>query len=193
MARQKRLEAGPEGPGGRDAVARQGGELVARVARLEEQNRRLAAQYRRSRVVGAVALVLIAAVAAVGAATPRTTDYGESDFSFKTVEAGGFFLVDTRDELRAAVALVGDDPVMRFYDTRGKNRLSIGLIKDQPGVSLADGKGVARTGLVVDGNRPGLSFWDEKARMRAEFGIGKDGAPMLEIYDEDKKAIWKAP
>jgi hypothetical protein len=29
--------------------------------------------------------------------------------------------------------------------------------------------------------------------MRAEFGIGKDGAPMLEIYDEGKKAIWKAP
>lgn len=193
MARQTPLDARPDGAGARDTTARQANELHARLARLERHNRTLAQQNGRLRMAGAAALVLIAAVAALGAAAPKTTDYSESDFRFKTVEAGRFYLVDENDELRAVLGLIANDPVMRFYDTRGKNRLSIGLTKGQPGVTLVDAKGVARVSLMVDGDKPGLHFWDEKSRTRSLFGVDKDGAPILQIYDENGKVIWKAP
>lgn len=166
---------------------------MERLARIEGQSRRLARQNRRLWTVGGTALAVVGALVLGGAATPRQTDYRDSDFYFRTVKADGFSLVGENDKRRVLLSVFAGDPVLHFLDHRGKNRPVMGLHKDVPSLTVRN-TAVSRASLELSRDKPGLYLWADVQRLPcAALGISKHGEPVVEICGEDDSVVWKVP
>ena len=130
--------------------------LTQRLDRLERENRRL-------KLAGAIRLLALAAVGAMGQVLPKAVP--------KVVEAEGFALLDAQGKLRAVLSTSG-----------------AGLA-----LSLMELNRVPRANLALSSSgEAALSLVDLNAKRRIFLGIDTSGAPRLEFFDKDGKPIWRA-
>jgi hypothetical protein len=100
------------------------GAVVARLEKVERQNRRL-------RGAGIAVVVLAAAGLLMGQAMPKA----------RIVEAEGFVLKDGAGKVRAELAVTEDRPGLALYDENGKPRAVLSVGKAGPGLGLYDENG----------------------------------------------------
>ena len=141
-------------PPGRDANA-------AVFDRLEK----LARQYRRLKLFGALILGLLGVILATQA----------------------YVLFRPHSPGSAVEALVVRDP-------NGNIRASLGDTGDKVGLDLWDAQGRRRAtlGLGAEG-APGLAFYDQDQRVRAELNLGPDGEPKFTLRDQRGMETQKEP
>lgn len=174
-----------------------------RLARLEAENRRMAAEVRRSRRIN-LAMLLVGGIAGLaGAASYRMAD---------VVEASQFVLKDNKGNVRAVLGCTLDEeqePYLELYDRRGdsrllmdisprevprlilrekedKPRLVLDLDKDgSPGVFMLDKE---RNSLLEIASNNGTGFhgirYSRDDKNRFLLGAAPDGMAALEIFDE---------
>jgi hypothetical protein len=155
--------------------------VVARLEKIEKENRRM----KRA----ALAAVLAAAcVLVMGQARPAV----------RTVEAQSYILQDASGSKRAELVLEpgapGSEPspVLRFLDGKGNDTLSLSSTRLElagkadlgPDILLDDAKGTARLDLGLQHNLPFVILNDEKGIVREHMGFSESGEPMLAINDE---------
>ena len=141
-------------PPGRDANS-------AVFDRLEK----LARQYRRLKLFGALILGLLGVILATQA----------------------YVLFRPHSPGSAGEALVVRDP-------NGNIRASLGNTGDKVGLDLWDAQGHRRAtlGLGAEGV-PGLAFYDQEQRVRAELNLGPDGEPKFTLRDQRGMETQKEP
>jgi len=138
-------------------------DVLARLSRLERQNRRMK--------LGIVAmLVVVVGLASVAAYRPRV------------VAANEFVL---RDELGRPRARLGFSdpgrPRLGFYDTKGRVRVVLGFSRRTwgPALEFRDAEGRGRVTLWFDPHfDAGLAFSDECGEFRASMGYALEGATL---------------
>ncbi|QEH32941.1 hypothetical protein OJF2_14310 [Aquisphaera giovannonii] len=175
------------------------GTIEARLEGLEEANRSLAAECRRWRRGGFVALAGLAVLAAAGA-----------NGLTKVLEAEQFVLRDPAGRMRAALAIRPDgSPGLGLFDEKGRPRISMDVnptgvagvclldasghpqaalaIRPDgtPGLGLFDPDGTPRLSLDIDAvGRPAAHLHGDDGRLRAALAIRPDGTPGLGLFDE---------
>ncbi len=153
--------------------------LTERVEKLEGQNRRL-------KQIGAVVLVIAAAVLLMGQASPN-----------RTVEANEFILTDSGGRERAKLHMASYGPELVLKTGKAQARLAVGGTSGgfggvKPYLVLHDETGEARVSLDVGRSGPDLTFRDGSGQTRANLHLLEEG-PVAVLYDKDKKVLWKAP
>ncbi len=159
--------------------------LTARLDRLERENRRL-------KLAGAILLLALAAVGAMGQVLPKAVP--------KVIEAERFVLRDTKGKI---VAILGADapgtPALSLHDQNEKVRAALAIAADgRPFLALLDQNGKQRAALSVgvDGTSA-LLLSDQNGKLRA--GMTATGtveqrpASSLVLFDRDGKVIWRVP
>lgn len=163
-------------------------EIVARLGKVEKENRRM----KRA----GLALLLVAGCAAVmGQARPAAT----------TVEARSYVLQDASGTKRAELVLEagapGDEPspALRFLDGKGSETLFLSpsrlelagksdLMGAGPDIIVDDGKGTARVDLGLVNNLPFVLLNDDKGIIRVDMGLER-GEPSFVIADEKQTPL----
>ncbi len=104
--------------------------LTQRLDRLERENRRL-------KLVGAILLVALAAVGAMGQVLPKAVP--------KVVEAEQFIVRDTKGKIRASLDVVSGVPGLDLLDQNEKTRarLAVAAGDGAPNLDLFDRDGQA--------------------------------------------------
>ena len=143
--------------------------VVARLEKLERQNRRM-------KQAGAVALILAAAVLLMGQA-PAT----------RTVEANEFVLKDSSGTVRGRFSTYEQNTHLWLYDANGKSRMWLHV----GGLVLWDNDGKTRAALSMNEEETILDLVGTNGS-GAHLGIDVDG-PGLILSDKDNKVLWKAP
>ncbi len=188
--------------------------LTQRLDRLERENRRL-------KIAGAILLLALAAVGAMGQVLPKAVP--------KVVEAERFVVRDTKGKVlatlgteasglpalvlsdqngkrRAGLFVLADgEPHLGLFDQNEKRRAVLAVLADgAPALFLADQNGKDRAGLVLDTSGPSLVLRDENDKIRAVLGraaleatatgtVEQRPAASLVLFDKDGKVIWKVP
>jgi len=188
--------------------------LTQRLDRLERENRRL-------KVAGAVLVLALVAVGAMGQMIPRAVskvveaerfvlrDTTGKGLAILGTDASGILalsLADQTGKIRAGLVVTPDGmPVLSLYDQNGKPRAGLGVLADgTPGLALHDQNGKERLLLNVTTNGPSLILQDENSKARAVLGqtvlevkatgtVEQRPASSLVLFDKDGKVIWKAP
>ncbi len=152
--------------------------LMQRLDRLERENRRL-------KVAGAILLLALAAVGAMGQVLPKAVP--------KVVEAERFVLragqnalfPDTRGKIRASLGtdLLGT-PALELDDQNEKAVARLAIVLGTPTLTLYDQNGKVRA--VLDGT-PDLSLYGQNGKGRASLSVDTSG-PSLVLGDENQKA-----
>jgi hypothetical protein len=88
-------------------------ELASRVRALEKQNRRW-------KFSSLLALLLLAFSLTIGLRAQGQGDFQPHLLRAKNVEAQGFVLKDIAGNVRAALRMNGDQPVLELYDASGR-------------------------------------------------------------------------
>ncbi len=149
--------------------------VVERLEKLERQNRSL-------KQVGAVALILAAAVLLMGQASPT-----------RTVEANEFILKDDNGKRRLIMSLsgVGQEPSVELLDANGRVRVRLGTQLGVAGIAFYDENGSERAELSVNSAIQRLTFYDPPdGKIKAELNAS---IPGLVLFDKDRKVLWQAP
>jgi hypothetical protein len=148
--------------------------LTQRLDRLERDNRRL-------KIAGAILLLALAAVGAMGQVLPKAVP--------KVVEAERFVLRDTKGKILATLIEALGTPALVLFDQNGKARAGLTVLPDgRPGLSLYDQNEKKRAGLTVVGDgTPSLALSDQNEKVRAGLGVLADGAPGLFLSDQNEK------
>ena len=152
--------------------------VVARLEKIEQQNRRL-------KLAGAFLLVLGSSLLLMGAFSSHS----------RTVKAEHFALLDPRGKVRARLSTIGDSSVLSFNDQRGLIRASLTIGADGfPGLVFHDQHGEVRVFLGVVDGEPILGLRDRSGTQRAMVKLGKaDGTPLIFVTDTDGNMLWHAP
>ncbi len=99
--------------------------------------------------------------------------YIVTQFSYKTIKAEQFLLVDKKGKIHAILGLTNlGKPSLGLWDEEGKNRIMLGFLRD----------GV-----------PGLGLNDAQGGRRINLQLAVDGKPALILFDETEQRIWSAP
>ena len=100
--------------------------------------------------MGAMGLLLVvAAMVFVGATVPRSTDYSESDFQFRSVTTQRVTMVDEDGTARAMLSQGVMGPMFVLLDEQGRSRLWLYLGDVGPAVVLNDERGMNRATLAI--------------------------------------------
>lgn len=141
--------------------------VLARLERLETQNRRL------KRIVLGVLLLGVVVVLLGAADEPKV----------KTVETDRLILRDKFGRQRAVLQITGGDadssPALILYDENERPRVGLGVNKDGPGLYFTDANGKHRAVLSRNNEGIGLDLLDANGKPRAEFRVTDSGAGML--------------
>ncbi|MBI4464281.1 MAG: hypothetical protein HY647_06210 [Acidobacteria bacterium] len=170
-------------------------DVLKRLEKLERQNRRL-------KQIGAVALVVIAALVLMGQAFPTRTVAAQSSPQ-RTVEANEFILrdgdgkvramltssglnlIDVDGNLRAAVGVTPVGPVLMLQAADQKTRAVLALELGVPILRLyTDDKGGAL--IAMRPNGPNFTLFDANEQGRVVAALGQDGAT-LSLHNADGK------
>jgi len=155
--------------------------VVARVEKLERQNRRL-------KIAGGVILLGIVAACASETVTPPAREAPD------VIEARTFAVIDENGTTRAGITSVG----IGYHDEMGNLRALI----SPGGIAYIDENGTTRARIEASGS----SYFDESGEIRARIvagGIsyfdemGEIRARIVDdsftYFDEDGELIWQAP
>ncbi len=148
--------------------------IEERLAKLEEQNRRL-------KIAAAVALALIGVVALIGATAPKP----------KTIEAQMFVVVDKEGNKRAEFGMVpyfATTSGLGLYDENQNRRIVLSVQKADTGLWLYDAKGGRRVTLSENKDLAELTLSDRNGKRRAEVTAGTNGG-YLKLRNKDKGRV----
>lgn len=168
--------------------------IVARIGRLERENRR----FKRGAIVF---LVMIASVGLMAqtrqsapasgqkpkARTPAAPAAAAAPAGPTAVEAQGFILKDANGKVRAELGLAGGSPSLKFRDESGSALVSLSLNEGPAGpvLLLSDPQHHASVALsVLEKAGPQLSLTGERADIQLRMGVTPDGTA-LELSDKD--------
>ena len=147
-------------------------DLEQRLARLERTNRRM-------KRIGALVLVVAAAVLLSGAAQGKDLPH---------LEVGSLTLKDKAGKMRASLRARADGPVwLALFDKDEKTRARLFAAADgRPRLALLGKAGERQATLTVfaDGS-PGLLLHDKDGKPRATLTVVADGSPSLALFDKD--------
>lgn len=151
-------------------------ELIERLGRLEQDNRRL----KRGGMVGLALAVAIAAVAARSVIPPNTHPTPPIP---NVIEAHEFEIVDATGKLRGRMsAYTPHRAGIQFYDALGKTRAEMSISSGKPLIALSDTRGNS------------LAFMTISSSGRAYIAVGPtsggvdmeasaSGQPLIQLYD----------
>jgi hypothetical protein len=145
---------------------------------------------RRWRVMGSLAIVLVAGVVLTGAlGRPDREETAE-------IRTQAIVLVDPdgRPRVDLRVARNGSTHLV-LMDREGLPRISLNVLT-QGGADLVlrDQLGLPRAALsVLPDGRPGLSLYDAFGTTRAAVGMVPDDQPRVVLYDAGGRARWVSP
>jgi hypothetical protein len=165
--------------------------IVARIGRLERENRR----FKRGAIVF---LVMIASVGLMAQTrqTPSQKPKGRAPAAPApaapagptAVEAQGFILKDSSGRIRAELGMAGSTPSLKFRDESGSALVTLSLNSEAPGgpvLLLSDPQHHASVALsVLEKAGPQLSLTGERADIQLRMGVTPDGTA-LELSDKD--------
>lgn len=170
--------------------------------RIEVLERQLAVALRRQRVLSLVGMAVVGALVATATWPPAVAD-APRDAAFGKVTAEAFELVDEHGEVRATMAIDGEDVHWRLLggqglvraelavtddgaalvldDSAGQQRVRLGAFPERHGLMIEgrDGKGAA---LGLEADRPVLSLHGGEAG--GVTAIASDGGPQLRLIDK---------
>ena len=160
--------------------------IVARIVRLEEQNRRL----KRGAVVFLVALASIGLMGQAKHKTKRATAPSPAPAPAvpKKIEAESFVLKDASGRVRAELSMGGTGPSFKLLGQSGSALVTISLNDAGPSgpyLLLSDPShhaGVSMSALEGAGSQ--LSMTGERPSAQLHVGVTKDGTT-LELFDQD--------
>jgi hypothetical protein len=135
--------------------------LTSRIETLERQNR-----YFR---LGAVGLILLAALASMAAVSPKP----------RTIEAEQFIVRDSKGRARVTIA------------TTPVSGAAISLSPDEPAVWFSDAKGIDRLILAADGLR--LANSKSQPALDVTAGASQGQPASIKLYDSESHLVWSAP
>ena len=155
-----------------------------------ERLTRLEQAVRRWRVMGGLAIALVAGVALMGAGG------GPGREETPEVRTRAIVLVDPdgRPRVDLRVARNGSTHLV-LMDREGLPRISLNVLT-QGGADLVlrDQLGLPRAALsVLSDGRPGLSLYDAFGTTRAAVGMVPDDQPRVVLYDAGGRARWVSP
>ncbi len=154
-------------------------DLVARLERLETQNRRLRRLTTLALDVGAAGLLV---------GIPRAGHAGPD--KEKAIEAERLVLRDREGHQRVVLAAEADEAVLRFFDREERPRVV--LTSKPPGLALSDEHGNVRAYLYQLGYGAGVDIRDRQGKVRAWLGERKEG-PALQLLDQQGKPQFAKP
>lgn len=162
--------------------------IVARIVRLEAQNRRL----KRGAVVGIVALASIGLMGQAQHKTKRKPTPAPSPAPAPAVpqkiEAESFVLKDTSGRVRAELSMGGTGPSFKLLGQGGSALVTISLNDAGPSgpyLLLSDPAHHAGVSMsVLEGAGSQLSMMGERPNTQMHVGVTKDGTT-LELFDQD--------
>ena len=142
------------------------------------------------RVMGSLAIVLVAGVVLMGAIGRQ--EGGES----ADIRAQAFVLIDREGKPRMDMRVAQNDSAhLVMMDREGLPRISFNVLT--PGgadIVLRDQLGQPRAALsVLPDGRPGLSLYDTLGTTRAAVGILTDEQPRVVLYDQHGQVRWISP
>jgi hypothetical protein len=170
--------------------------IVARIGRLERENRRLKR--------GAIAFLVMIASVGLMAQTRQNPPASSTSQRQKgrapatpaapapagptAVEAQGFILKDSNGKVRAELSMTGSTPSLKFRDESGSALVTLSLNGDAPGgpmLLLSDPQHHAAVALsVLEHAGPQLSLTGERPDIQLHMGVAPDGTT-LELSDKD--------
>ncbi|HEX7078123.1 MAG TPA: hypothetical protein VF363_06870 [Candidatus Eisenbacteria bacterium] len=119
--------------------------LLARVERLERQNRTL-------KVAGSIAILGAASALLLGAATPN-----------KSLETDMILIKDAKGTTRMILGMADEGPAITMLDEKGRLRANIGVNKDGPEFDFLDDSETPRVQILLDGKQvPRFNMVNEK-------------------------------
>lgn len=162
--------------------------IVARLVRLEKQNRRM-------KRFGLGALLVCGAVFWMGQAkVPVSRD----------VQSRKFTLVDVKGKKRAELGVTVGRPALVFYDSADQTSVSVGIGEDGPGLAiygpneqrqadvlltdkgpvltLHDSNGTTRMNLSVTGQGPAIGLLGTKGEAKGAFGMTANQETFLQLF-----------
>lgn len=162
--------------------------IVARIARLEEQNRRL----KRGAMVCMLALASVGLMGQAQHKSKRTPKPAPSPAPApvvpKKIEAESFILKDASGRERAELSMGGTGPSFKLLGQGGSALVTISLNDAGPSgpyVLLSDPAHHAGVSMsVLEGAGSQLSMTGERPNAQMHVGVTKDGTT-LELFDQD--------
>jgi len=150
-----------------------------RLSDWEDVERRLSRIETQNRILGWLAAATIAMVGA--AVLMGQTPPG------RTIEANSFVLKDMNGSVRASLAMVEGDPMLRLIDSAGRPRIveTVNLLGASVGLLDAAGKPRALLVATLVGD-PTLTLTDEEGKPRSVLAVA-NGAPGLALLDSARK------
>ena len=160
--------------------------------RLEDMEREVGRQKRRSRWLLGAILVLAGGLVAAGVfKTMIIPAQAQTAGTAKFIRARSILVEDENGKLRASLTVDKDGPALRLWNEKGEGGAVLIVGKDGPWLTFYDEKS-PRVLLMVDKGGPWLGLFDENGKTRAWLAVDKDG-PALRLRDEnDKLRAWLA-
>jgi hypothetical protein len=161
-------------------------DLLSRLDRLEAQN----ARFRKLLWVSPIA-VLIAALTGVLASwqVPRA-EAGEDKLRCKQ-----FVVEDDTGNPRIALQVTRTGPSISFFDSKKDVRFSLYCDDNGDGkLGFRDADGKVRATVGLTKQMPSLFLYDANGKVRAAvYSLAKDGAPGVQLFDEEGKVTKQLP
>lgn len=141
--------------------------LLARVEKLERQNRRM-------KLIGFGSLIVAGAILLMGQAQPVRPG---------AITGTSFTLLDAQGRTRATLALYKGAPQLALFDADEKTRVTLKVSPDgQPGLALVDANENLRAGLALVANGPILALAGANEKAATLLEVSADG-PQLNLSD----------
>jgi hypothetical protein len=168
--------------------------IVARIGRLERENRR----FKRGAIVFLVMIASVGLMAQTRQSAPAPSQKPKgrapaapapaAPAGPTAVEAQGFILKDSNGRIRAELGMAGSTPSLKFRDESGSALVTLSLNSEAPGgpvLLLSDPQHHASVALsVLEKAGPQLSLTGERADIQLRMGVTPDGTA-LELSDKD--------
>jgi hypothetical protein len=174
-----------------------------RLSDWEDIQRRLSRVENQNRILKWLAAAITVAVVGAGVLMGQTPPG-------RTIEANSFVLKDLDGNVRASLAMVQGDPMLRLFDSAGRPRIvetvnllgaSVGLVDTagktraalvatlvgDPSLTFADEEGKPRSVLAVANGAPGLALLDSARKTRVGLEVAATGIPDVWVADTDGK------
>ena len=149
-------------------------ELVARLEKVEKQNRRM-------KVVGCAVLLVMTALLLVGWVSPES----------KVVEAETFVVKGADGNKRAELGMIEGCPTLALFNENGMGDVLLTQGKAGTGLILSDGKS-PRAAFGIRNDVPIFNLIGKKGIDRIRITCSQEG-PVLGIYDNDGKLLFEKP
>jgi hypothetical protein len=161
---------------GAEGMRMQEPELLARLEKLERENKR----FRR---LGVTAVVVAAALA--GMYATRTVPLRDHAGVPGVVKAHELEIVDSRGKARIKLTTVMGGTYVTLLDSQGTTREGMFLGSDgSPHIALDDAQVKARLSMDVDSDgSPNVSLSDAQGQVPLDLGVGSDGSSEVRLSD----------